>query len=440
MTLNVHTDASDRPWLEYILEEFRRIQGADFTVSVSTQQNDTRTLTSPQHEGVSVSLYRSALASIPTRVIKAEGIAYFDGTLSQNKTLDEPLDLLWNAFIFLSRKEEWEAEQKGNLLNSYLGKHPREDKSTFDLPIVNLLFDRFEALIRARFPSLPWKDSNKPVVELSHDLDYITKTFQLRGKQTAFNSFNSLKAIAKGGFFPQVGKTFRFLFSNPSYWCFDYWEQFEKQVEARSTFYIYTRHGSRNFKAWLIDPSYDVTSNKKLQGTLKNLHQEGFTLGLHGSYRSALEHDRLAAEKSALEAALDLPVTKTRQHWLHFQEAVTPRIHEALFDYDSTVGWNSTMGYRAGCASLYRPYDHANQRAFDYFEIPQVVMDSHIYDYGAGQSEALISKGIGILEDLANRRNAHVAISWHPRTCSSDYNWQPAYEALVKTAARHEYL
>ena len=89
------------------------------------------------------------------------------------------------------------------------------------------------------------------------------------------------------------------------------------------------------------------------------------------------------------------------------------------------------MGYRAGCASLYQPYDHETQRALDYIEIPTLIMDSHIYDYGADDITGQTHKAMGMIEALQDLKNAHVAISWHPRVCSSDYNWHGVYEQLI---------
>jgi hypothetical protein len=90
------------------------------------------------------------------------------------------------------------------------------------------------------------------------------------------------------------------------------------------------------------------------------------------------------------------------------------------------------MGYRAGCVSKFRPYDHETERAFSYFEIPQVIMDSNIYDYGSQKLEEQKKLSRKLLENLKNYKNAYVSISWHQRVCSSDYKWHETYEDLIK--------
>jgi peptidoglycan/xylan/chitin deacetylase (PgdA/CDA1 family) len=81
----------------------------------------------------------------------------------------------------------------------------------------------------------------------------------------------------------------------------------------------------------------------------RTLDREGFEVGLHGSYNSALVPGRLAAEKRSLEAATGLTVTSTRQHFLHWDVRVTPRLQrDAGFTADSTLGFNRNIGFRAG--------------------------------------------------------------------------------------------
>ena len=85
--------------------------------------------------------------------------------------------------------------------------------------------------------------------------------------------------------------------------------------------------------------------------------------------------------KGKLENSIGKTVFKTRQHWLNIYESKTLKIHSDFESKDYTIGWNDISGYRAGCASKFHPYDHKNKKAYNHIVIPQLIMDSHIFDY-----------------------------------------------------------
>ncbi len=440
--LIIATDLQDTRWLQYLWGEFARLQRAGFAARIVP-------LGSEVESGTPVLYYTREFQpgcwlpnlgqAPPRREVQwlSPEIFLADGQLARDARCACPYDPFWNAFACLSRLEEYLEEKRGGRINSYARNHPRLDKATFAVPVVNHLFNALEGLIRAHFPALPFGAGEKPVIELSHDLDYIEKTVQLRLKQTVFNCFNTLKAVyvnpgEAAGF---ARRSLRFLLASPSYWCFNYWEDLEKRYNRRSVFYIYARTGARDWRTWLFDPSYDIAANAKLQQQLRRLLAEGFEVGLHGSWHSAVQEGRLAAEKALLGEVLQREVTKTRQHWLKYSEAITPGLHHRYFQFDSTLGWNDLMGFRSGCASRYRPYDHGSHKALDYQVTPLVVMDSTIFDYGAAAAATLAQEAFALLEKLGQFKTSHVSISWHQRVCSPDYGWHGLYEQILSRIA-----
>lgn len=435
--LCIATDLKDNRWLQYIFEEFSRINMAEFPIQVHNfEQGDQK-----KENIIYYNRECSYNICIPNRsyvrpwrkvqwlskkifIIKDTFVNDWGGLCNY--------DIFWNAFVFLSRLEEYQSEENERKIHSYSRNHPRIKKSTFDVPVVNHLFDELERLIKQYFPALPFGNRQKPMIELSHDVDYVDKTIQLKLKHTAFNGFNTLKAIAS----PTrciclAQKTLTFLFSNPSYWCFDYWEKIEKKHNVRSVFYVYVKTRKKSIKSWLLDPSYDVATNSRLKKKFRQLIDEGFEIGLHGSFCSATDDVKLSEEKTVLEEIIETKVDKVRQHWLRYEERETPYIHANLFKYDSSLGWNDRMGFRSGIAGRYRPYDHMNNKPFNYMITPQVIMDANIYDYGADDVECLSKKAINILEGLCKFKSAYVSISWHQRVCSSDYGWHGLYEKVL---------
>ncbi len=431
--LVIKTDPGvDTKWLRYILDEFKKVNLADFDIVVDNSDNSVsgNVLYYSKTKDLADSIFYSD-RPLPDGNIKylSSFLYVIDGTVSDGFLIG--YDLLWNAFVFLTRYEEFLTENNGKLIRSYSSNHPRKDKNSFKIPIVNVLFNEFEKIISGRFPELKFEKPQLPCIDFSHDVDYIKKTAQLRIKQSMFNSCNLLRSVKNINSVPKnILKTVKFALSSPSYWCFDYWHELEKKKNVCSTFYVYADVCRKNFKTWLIDPSYNLCTNLKLQSKLKELKDEGHEIGLHGSFNSALSYDKLREEKEILQDVLGFEITRTRQHWLNYIEAITPYSHEKLFRIDSTLGWNDICGFRSGTACRYRPYDHVNNRVFSYEILPQIIMDSNIFDYS--KNPDVFSDSMRMLKDAKKiTKKFNASVSWHQRVCSSDYNWQYFYEEIL---------
>jgi len=439
------TDLEDTSWLAYVLEEFRIIQNASFEIMISRLEHTSSELptiyyhasstTSPKHCIPNrSSVYSKTLISVDNHIF------IFKDTQSEDPGLLINYDILWNSFLFISRYWEYKTELSGKLINSYFNNHPLHDTWPVQVPIVNIYFNILQSLIQNTFPELNFGQSKTPQIELSHDLDYIDKTVQLRIKQSAFHAYNALKSLPHiGRFFGNVRKLTRFLFTTPGYWNFDYWQNTEDRYRKTSVFYVFVRTNGRTLKQWLLDPSYDIRTNTSLVKTLKGLKAKGWEIGLHGSFASARDTQLLKEEKQTLEKALGCNIEKTRQHWLQYFETVTPDTHQQLFQFDSTLGWNDHPGFRSGICSRYRPYDFKNKRRYNYWVTPQVLMDSHLYDY-ADNTENRLAAAKEMLKSLKGYSNSYVSISWHPRTASPDYGWNRSYEELLQFCAHEDLL
>jgi Family of unknown function (DUF7033) len=435
--LNIATDEEDRRWLKYLMEEFSRINKAEFSIKICNYeqgcQNTNSTIYYTKHKTTGVWIpNRSHILPKGNVLWLSKKIYIFKDTTDDAKERACAYDMFWNAFIFLTRFEEYQNQDRGKKNRSYVRYHPRSVKETFDIPVVNNLFNELEDLINKHFPFLQFGNLEKPIVELSHDVDYLNKSPQLRLKQTVLNIFNTIISLNNpAACTEQLSKTIRFFFSSPSYWYFDYWTELEKKFNLRSIFYIFAKTRSSSLISWLVDPSYDLRCDPVLQNKLKEMIEDGFEIGLHGSYRGAIDEGILKEEKKILEETLQTDICKVRQHWLRYEETVTPYLHDKLFKYDSTLGWNDRIGFRSGCASRYRPYDHLNQKAFKLFITPQIIMDSTIFDYSAKKIVPNIQKALTLLRSMSCYKTSHVSISWHQRVRSGDYNWHRAYEEIL---------
>jgi hypothetical protein len=110
---------------------------------------------------------------------------------------------------------------------------------------------------------------------------------------------------------------------------------------------------------------------------IRTLADEGFDVGLHGSYHSATHPGVLATERETFEHATGITPTTTRQHFLHWDIKRTPQLQNAAgFTADSTLGFNRTVGFRASTALPFRQFDVMADESLALLEVPLVVEDS----------------------------------------------------------------
>jgi hypothetical protein len=162
----------------------------------------------------------------------------------------------------------------------------------------------------------------------------------------------------------------------------------------------------------------------QVKDMIRALHAEGFDVGLHGSYNSALAPGLLAREKAALEAASGVGVTTTRQHFVHWDVRTTPRLQaEAGFTADSTLGFNRGVGFRAGTSLPFRWFDAEREEPLDLLQMPLLVQDgallrSDALELGAGLGSGVIRDFIDRIADLGGL----ATLVFHPNNLqSADY-------------------
>lgn len=110
---------------------------------------------------------------------------------------------------------------------------------------------------------------------------------------------------------------------------------------------------------------------------IRAIAADGFDVGLHGSYYSAVLPGVLAAERATFERATGISPTTTRQHFLHWDIGRTPQLQNAAgFTADATLGFNRTVGFRASTALPFRQFDIAADQPLALLEVPLVIEDS----------------------------------------------------------------
>lgn len=198
----------------------------------------------------------------------------------------------------------------------------------------------------------------------------------------------------------------------------------EYGVPASYFFPVYRARG-----ATIHDCAYALEDSVTFRGrrqpvadVARALAEEGFDIGLHGSYRSAVEAGALAEEKHALESATQARISTTRQHYLHWHPAATPRLQEAAgIGADSTLGFNRNIGFRAGTSLPFRWFSLAENSSVDVLEVPLIVQDGAVTRPNALELDREL--GASVVRELLDRIRAVgglATVLFHPHTLAED--------------------
>jgi hypothetical protein len=155
---------------------------------------------------------------------------------------------------------------------------------------------------------------------------------------------------------------------------------------------------------------------QRIADVMNLLADEGFDIGLHGSFAAAGERGALAAERDRLRDATGLDITSTRQHFLHWDVRWTPRLQESAgLRIDSSLGFNREVGYRAGTSLPFRQFDARANRPLDVLELPLVVQDGALLgEIGVGANLSGAKQAVTDVFDEAQASGGAVTFLFHP--------------------------
>jgi peptidoglycan/xylan/chitin deacetylase (PgdA/CDA1 family) len=203
----------------------------------------------------------------------------------------------------------------------------------------------------------------------------------------------------------------------------------ERELGARSTFFLLAGHGHR------ADGAAPEAYDRLRPRLVETLLEAGAEVGLHGSYLAAEDIERLARER-ALLAQLDGPLIGQRYHYLR----VDPHRNLAPlsgvgFRYDTSLGFPDALGFRAGIAHPFRPWDFTRDRPADLVEVPLAVMDATLAEERyANLSAADAKPRVVELLDRAAEHGGAFSILWHPERFDgpSARGWDRLYFELIE--------
>jgi hypothetical protein len=195
-----------------------------------------------------------------------------------------------------------------------------------------------------------------------------------------------------------------------------------------STFYVLAGHHDPH------DGAAPDTYERLRPRLVETLRDTGAEIGLHGSYTAADDVGRLRVEKAMLEE-LAGPVEGHRYHYLRADphRNLAP-LAELGLRYDTSLGFSDAVGFRAGFAHPFRPWDFEREAPLDLLEIPLAAMDATLAEERyLGLSAKRAEGPLMSLLDWAEANGGAFAILWHPDRFDplTSGGWDRLYSKLL---------
>ncbi len=278
------------------------------------------------------------------------------------------------------------------------------------------------------------------IVCLTHDVDHC-KIRNHRWDHTMFGflyraTFGSLFGLCTGRkSVRQLAANWRAAVSLPFVYlgvAKDFWKTFRRYRELEdgspSTFFVIPRRNDPGLNATGLAPSrraahYDLA---EIADEIKTLLSQGCEVGVHG-IDAWCDSSKGRFEREAIQTMTGEPEVGVRMHWLYLNEESSVLLERAGFSYDSTVGYNETVGYHAGTTQVFRPLNAARL-----LELPMHVMDSALF-YPAYMNLKPSQAGRILAEMLANcvRFGGVLTVNWHDRSIAPERLWDQTYRELL---------
>jgi hypothetical protein len=212
----------------------------------------------------------------------------------------------------------------------------------------------------------------------------------------------------------------------------DFWADFDRYCElegtAPSTFFFIPFKGHAGLTEEGPAPAARAAGYgaAEFQETISKLLAKGCEVGVHGldCWRDT-EHG--AAEFSLLRKLTSQKDIGVRMHWLYFGKNSPETLEAAGAIYDSTVGYNETIGFRAGTAQVYKPLNAKNL-----LELPMNVMDTALfYPAHLNLSKSAAATRTDMVIASVERFGGCLTINWHDRSIAPERLWGEFYVELI---------
>lgn len=339
---------------------------------------------------------------------------------------DFPFDLFALVFYLVSRYEEYLPFKK-DIHERFAASQSLAFRANFlKKPLANLWVLELKKALKQKFPLLSFKE-NKYQFQVTYDIDY---AWAYRNK----GFIRSLGAYLKNGLqfnFREISRRAKvqMKIEQDPYFTFDYLESLQEKYYLKPIyFFLLGDHGK-----------FDKNISHK-NSVFKELIisiSKNSSIGIHPSYQSNFEENKIQIEKERLEDIVGNKILKSRQHFLKLTFPDTyRRLLDAGIKEDYTMGYADQIGFRASIASPFYWYDLKKEEITDLKIHPFQIMEVTLRNYLKLSKPAAIEASKKIIL-AAKEVDGMLTLLWHNNSLSNEKEWEgwrKVHEDIVEIA------
>jgi len=339
-----------------------------------------------------------------------------------------PFDIFASSFYLLSRYEEYLPHIKDRF-QRFPAKESIAYKNGFlKTPIIEYWLIDLVAVIQAKFPDFKPK---RRTFKFVNTID-VDNAYCYLEKGIVRNIASSIRSIINLDFVGLVQRVKVLIGKEKDpYDTFDYLLRLQKKYEFKSIYFFLLADYGHN------DKNITVTS-KKFQLLVKSM-ADYVQVGIHPSWASNTNSEKLPVEIQRLESITKREVFRSRQHFLKLD---LPTTYRRLIDLgiteDYTMGYASQVGFRAGTSLPFHFYDLDMEVQTQLILHPFAVMDGTLNEYmelPVDDAQYLVKE----LMDRVKQVNGTFISLWHNETISDNRHWndwKQVYEFTIEQACK----
>ena len=331
-------------------------------------------------------------------------------------------DVFSMVFYFVSRYEEYLDSQKDNHQRFKAENSLSFQYQCLSKPFLNHAIFDFSEKLKSVFPELIFEK----------------RTFNFVSTIDIDNAFAySHKGLRRnvGGFFKDLANLkckhiFRRIISNINdlrdpYNTFETINAITNKYKATLKYFILIGDYSKYDK----NPHYKNKGFRRLLKSLSKNHE----LGLHPSYQSFEDFEKIKIEQNRLSEILEKKIAMSRCHFLrvNLQDTYRTIVKQGITD-DYTMIFASQSGFRTGLCVPFKWFDMANNEATNLTIHTSVVMEGTLRDYKKYNKQEATNECLSLLNEVKNYGGEFISIFHNDTFVAEQTEWVELYETILK--------